>query len=140
MAAEGSGGRVVRNTLLLGVASTASVLVTLFLTPLLIEELGTAQYGVWALATSLSFSLGYLSFAELGIEQSAVRYIAEARSDRDARRVGEIVSSTLAIYLAVAAVVTPLLVLLAGPLTHLFNIPARLEDDAELAFLLIGAQ
>lgn len=138
--AEGSGSRIVNNTLIFGAGSAAGVLITLFLTPLLIDRLGAEAFGVWILATTLSFSLGYLSFAELGIEQSAVRYIAEARAERRAERVGEVVSSTLGIYLVVAVVVAALLVLLAGPISRLFSIPDELADDAVLAFALIGAQ
>ena len=117
-----------------------SVLITLLLTPLLIRELGSDAYGVWILATSLTFGVGYLSFADLGIEQAAVRTIAEARGAGDARRAREAFSTTFAVFLAVAAVVTPIGILLADVLVGVFKVPGELEDEAVTAFALVAAQ
>jgi O-antigen/teichoic acid export membrane protein len=116
------------------------VLITLFLTPLMIDRLGASGYGVWVLATSLTFSLGYLSFVELGIESSAVRFIAEARGAGDVTRAREVVSTSLVLFLGLAFVLTPIMVLLAGPISRIFSIPHDLRDDAALTFTIIAAQ
>jgi O-antigen/teichoic acid export membrane protein len=136
---EGSGTRIVRNSLLSGLGSFSGVLITLFLTPLMIDRLGASGYGVWILATSLTFSLGYLSFAELGIEASAVRFIAEARGAGDRERASAVLSTSLALFLGLALVLTPIVVLLAGPIAGIFSIPDDLSDDAALTFTIVAA-
>ncbi|HEY8583115.1 MAG TPA: oligosaccharide flippase family protein, partial [Capillimicrobium sp.] len=131
---------MVRNTLVYALGNGAGILVTLFLTPLLITELGATTYGVWVLATSLSFGLGYLSLADLGIEDAAVRFIAQARAAGAPERVRAFVSSAVVVLSAVALALTPLLVLASGWLVDLFAIPAVEESDALLAFRLVALQ
>jgi len=137
---EGSGTRVVRNSLLSGLGTGSGVLITLFLTPLMIDRLGASGYGVWVLATSLTFTLGYLSFVELGIESSAVRFIAEARGAGDVTRAREVVSTSLVLFLGLAFVLTPIMVLLAGPISGVFSMPDDLRDEAALTFTIVAAQ
>ncbi len=137
---EGSGTRIVRNSLLQGLGTFSAVGITLFLTPLLISELGVAGYGVWVLATSLTFALGYLSFAELGIESSTVRFIAEARSEGDVEEANRVISTSLALYVAIAAVLTPALMLAAAPIAGLFSVPEALQNEAALTFTIVAAQ
>ena len=68
---EGSGARVVRNTLVNGLGMFAGVAISLILTPFIIDEVGVNGFGVWALALSISFLGGYASLADLGIEGAA---------------------------------------------------------------------
>src|SRR4051812_4882110 len=117
--AEGSAGRLLRNTAANALGSGIGVFVTLLLTPLLIDRLGTSAYGVWILATTFTFGLGYLSFADLGIEYAAVRYMAEARSDDDMRLASTYMTNAFVLLAAIAGVLTPLLVLLSGPVVGL---------------------
>ena len=140
MAEEGSGARVVRNTLANGIGTLAGVLVSLALTPFLIDGLGTEGFGVWALALSLSVLGGYASMTDLGVEASVARYVAEARSDRDVQAAREVVSTAMAFFMAVAVVVAPILAALAFPLVGVFDISADLRDAAVLCFALMGAQ
>lgn len=140
MTEEGSGARVVRNTLANGLGTFSGVAISLILTPFLIHGFGEAAFGVWALALSISFLGGYASLADLGIEGAAARYVAEARSDQDADRLNRVVSTAMAVFSGVALLITPLLVLLAGPLVDLFDVTGDLRDDAVLCFALVAAQ
>lgn len=138
--AEGSQARVVRNTL----ANTGGTLVTvgvgLALSPFMIHKLGVDAYGVWILATTLTFGVGYLSFADFGIEQAAVRYIAEARAAGDEDEMNRIWLTAFTLLAGVALLLVPPLVLLAGPLVNLFAVPASLHDEAQVAFAFVIAQ
>src|SRR5215212_2890813 len=138
--AEGSAGRLLRNTAANAVGSSIGVLVTLLLTPLLIDRLGTSAYGVWILATTFTFGLGYLSFADLGIEYAAVRYMAEARSEGDMRAASSYMSSAFALLLGIAAVLTPVLILLSDAVVGLFSVPQELESAAVVTFAFVIAQ
>jgi O-antigen/teichoic acid export membrane protein len=137
---EGSGARVVRNTLANGAGTFVGVLVSLVLTPFLINGLGTEAFGVWALALSISVLGGYASMTDLGVETSVARYVAEARADGDERAAREVVSTAMAFFVVVALVVAPLLAALSFPLVAVFDIPARLHGEAVLCFVLIASQ
>jgi O-antigen/teichoic acid export membrane protein len=137
---EGSGALVVRNTLVNGLGTFSGVIVALVLTPFLIRQLGQDGFGVWALALSLSFLGGYASLTDLGVETSAARYLAEARSDNDAVAASETASSAMAFFLLVALVAAPLLAGVAFPLTDLFNVGPHLHDEATACFVLMAVQ
>ena len=140
MAEEGSAARLVRNTLANGAGQVAGVIVTLILTPFLIDGLGTDGFGVWALALSFSFLGGYASLTDVGIEVAIARYIAEARSDADSEAASEVASTGMAFFALIAVVAAPLVVALSYPLTHLFGIPDDLRDGAVVCFACVGGQ
>lgn len=137
---EGSATRLVRGTLISAVSSGGGALITLVLTPLLITRLGNQAYGVWILATTLTFGFGYLSFTDLGLEQASVRFMAQARSNGDRKLFSAYMSTTFFALLAITIVVTPMLVALAHPIVGLFTIPHRLHVPAVVAFEFVLAQ
>lgn len=57
-----------------------SVVVTLFYTPILIKQLGQAEYGVYTLIVSF---VGYLTVLDMGLGNAIVRYIARTRANND---------------------------------------------------------
>lgn len=137
--AEGSAALLVRNTLAGGIGSFASVLAPILLTPVMIDRLGPEAFGIWILATSLTLSAGYLSLADLGVQQAAVRFIADARREGDAVRVNEVYSTTFALFCVIAAILTPLLVFSASWFVGLFGAHSGIADDSTIAFQLVAA-
>lgn len=137
-ASEGSAALIVRNTLVSGLGSVAAVLAPLLLTPLLIDGLGAEAYAVWVFATTLTLSAGYLSLADLGAQQATVRFIAEARSSGDVQRANEFYSTSFALFLAIAVVVTPVLALASRAIVDLLGVHPAIADHATLAFQLIA--
>ena len=137
---EGSQARIVRNTLANSGGTLVTVVVGLALSPFMIHRLGVEAYGVWILATTLSYGAGYLSFADFGFEQSAVRYIAEARAAGDEREMNRIWITIFALLGGIALILTPPLILLAGPLVDLFGVPEELRGEAVVAFSLVVGQ
>ena len=140
MAKEGTGARVVRNTLANGLGAVSGFVISLVLTPFMIHQLGLQAYGVWALALSLTFFGGYAALTDLGVEGAAVRYIAEARAVSDTEAVNRIVSSALAFFSCGAVLLTPLLVLLAPLFVRLFSVGPLYERPATYAFSFVAAQ
>jgi O-antigen/teichoic acid export membrane protein len=138
--AEASGARVVRNTIVNGLASAAGLFVTLLLTPFMLHRLGADAYGVWVLALTLTFSAGYLSLTDLGLQQAAVRFIADARRTWDEAGITGIYSTTFAIFVAVALPVALLLIALGPSLVGIFSLKPSLHHAAGISFQLIGAQ
>jgi O-antigen/teichoic acid export membrane protein len=132
--------RLVRNTLVNGLGSAMGIVVGLLLTPFMIDRLGLTAYGVWALALTLTFSGGYASLADLGVEGATVRYVAEATADEDLDAVSRTVSTTLLLFCAIAAVLAPAAVALAHPFVSLFGVPHHLRGAATLCFALVAGQ
>jgi O-antigen/teichoic acid export membrane protein len=137
---EVSGGRVTRNTVTNGADRLVGAGLAVLLTPFLLHRLGDEQYGIWVLALTLTFAGGYLSLADLGLQQASVRLIAEARSRRDAREISEIASVTFYVYLALGIVLAILIASLAGTIADVFDVAAGAQHTATLVFLLVGLQ
>ena len=122
-----------------GVGNGLGILVGVFLTPFMIARLGLTGYGVWTLSLTLAFSGGYGSLADLGVEGATVRFVAEATAEEDLETINSTVSTTLLLLCAIAAVLTPVAVLLARPLVSLFGVPHDLHNAAVACFALVGA-
>jgi O-antigen/teichoic acid export membrane protein len=113
----------------------AGIGVALVTTPLIIHQVGTAGYGVWTIA--LAFIL-YLAIAEAGFGPAAQRFVAVAHGRGELRPAARIMWTTLALYVAVGLLVSVILVLAAGSITGLFDIPHRLQADARDLIRLVG--
>jgi O-antigen/teichoic acid export membrane protein len=132
--------KVVRNTAVNGLGAVLGIAVGLALTPFLINRLGLAAYGVWALALTLSFAGGYAALADLGIEGATVRYVAEHVQDGDLQGLNRIVSTSLGVFGAVGLVLAVVVAALSVPLVDLFGVSAHLRGAATICFALVGLQ
>jgi O-antigen/teichoic acid export membrane protein len=135
---EVTGGRLLRNTLVNGLANVSGALVTLALTPFLLHRLGTAQYGVWLLALTLTFSNGYVALADLGLPEAAVRFIAKARAQRDVETISEIASTVTVVFALIGVVVGIVVAGFAASIVSLFGVSSHLASSARLVFLLMA--
>jgi O-antigen/teichoic acid export membrane protein len=137
---EVTSGRLLRNTLANGLANASNALVTAILTPFLLHRLGTEQYGIWLLALGITFSSGYLAFADLGLSDAAVKFIAEARALGSTRVVSQVASTTIAVFAAVGLVAGAAGVLLTSVLVRIFDVAPHLVGAARLVFVLVALQ
>jgi O-antigen/teichoic acid export membrane protein len=137
---EGSALRVVRNTITNAGGRMVNAALAFILTPILLHQLGATEYGIWVLGTTLTFDSGYLNLAELGLQQAAVRLVADARSRDDHQTVSEVVSTATVLYAMVGVVLAGILAVVAGVLTHVFHVTGGLQHVAMLVFLLVGVQ
>jgi O-antigen/teichoic acid export membrane protein len=137
---EGSAARLVRNTGANALGGVLTVLIGLVLTPFLIDGLGEAGFGVYALALSFSFLGGYVALADLGIEAATARFVAEARSEGRVDHVGTVASNAMACFTGIALVVAPVLALLAPVLVDLFGVEGELRGPAIACFAFVALQ
>lgn len=135
-----SGARIVRNTFVNALGTGAGMIVTLLLTPFMLHRLGASMFGVWALALTLTMGAGYLSLTDLGLQQAAVRFMADARRTEDGKALAGIFSTTLFIFIAIAVPVAGLLVWLSPTLAALFSLHGAFRHAAVIAFAIVGAQ
>jgi O-antigen/teichoic acid export membrane protein len=128
---RGLPGNVVASLLNAG----AGIGVALITTPLIIDQVGTAGYGVWTIA--LAFIL-YLAIAEAGFGPAAQRFVAVAHGHGELGPAARIMWSTLALYVAVGLAALVVLLFAADDIVSLFDIPRGLEADARDLIRLVG--
>jgi O-antigen/teichoic acid export membrane protein len=134
------GRRVFRNTLVTGVTGVLSLLLNFFVVAFAIRKLGPDSYGVWVLALSFSVSAGYLSISDLGLQAGVTRFVADADGRNQRERIGEVVSSALAVLGGAALVAVVVLLALSVGAEHLFHVPGSLHTALQLLFVLLAAE
>jgi len=112
-----------------------AALVSFFLSPFVVHNLGDTAYGVWVLLGSL---VGYLGLLDLGVRGAVTRYVAHFHATGDHDQSTRIASSGITLFV-VSAFVAVLISLGAAVLvTQLFNVPAELVHEARTVILLGG--
>lgn len=137
---EGSGRLVARNTLINAGGRSLNVALAIVLTPFLLQRLGAVDYGIWILATGLTFTAGYLSVAELGFMQAIVRRIAQARSVDDFDAASSTASTSTAAYTGLGLILALVLVGISIFLVDIFSIPEPTRRTAMLVFAIVAFQ
>jgi O-antigen/teichoic acid export membrane protein len=134
-------GRLVfRNTLVNAIGGVAVLALNFVVIAFAINRLGSQAYGVWVLALSFSITAGYLSIADLGLQQGIVKYVADAEGVRDTERISRVVSSAIAVLAGLAVIAIVILLGLAVVAGHLFNIPDSLQSPFRLLFVLLAVE
>jgi len=135
-----TGRRVARNTAANLVGSIVVAVLAVVMTPFLLDRLGAAQYGVWVLSLTLTYTVGYAAIADLGMQQALVRMVADRQALEAHDEIDRLVSTTVVAFAALGVVGAAGLVALAGAFTSWFGIEDGLRSAAHLAFVLVGMQ
>jgi len=129
-----SSSRVVVHNAFFNLAGYAvSALYMFFLIPVIVGYLGVEQFGLWSLILALT---GYIGLADLGLNTSFVKYIAEYVSQGDHRRVNQVVHHGLLFYAALTVVIVCVGYVLFPPAFDVLRIPAGQYDIAHRSFMI----
>lgn len=133
--------RVFRNTMFTGAVGIFSLLANFVVIGVAGHKLGTDPFAVLTLALAFSVSAGYLTIADLGLQSGVSRFVADADGRGQRQRIGEVVSSALAVLSGTAIVAFVLLLTLSFVGTHLFHVggPA-LQNDLRVLFMLFAGE
>lgn len=116
-------------------ATAAAALSGVALTPLLLDRLGVAAFGVWALAGS---TIQYLELLEMGFGVSTTKLVAEdARSRPD--RVLATLNTSFWLLACLGVVAGAVGVAMAYLAPQWFSVPGTLADETRLVFLALAA-
>ena len=126
---------IVRNITANYVAFGVSSLVTLLLTPFLIQRLNATHFGVWILLKTI---LSYFQLLELGIMPAVIRYVSLHKARNETTEVETILGGAMRLLIGVSALTV--LIVAAGAWwgPRLFNLPPDLEPIFFRATWLIG--
>src|SRR5258707_3476711 len=105
------------------------------LTRIILHAVGDAPFGLWVLVSGL---LGYYGLLDLGTRNGVIRYVARHNARKDFDNLSSVVSTAVAGYLAIGALVLVLSALAAWQLEHLFTFtdPVGLHDGRILVLTL----
>ena len=93
--------------------------------PVILSRLGTSQYGVYALVTSI---VGYFAVIDINVTAGSVKFLAEHHTQKNHDRAGQVLSFGALIYLAIGLLGALGLVVFAQPLvTGVFKVPPELH-------------
>ena len=107
-----------------------------FLTPFMVDHLGPAEYGLWALIGSIS---AYGSLFDLGISASVVKFVAEHRVRREVEELRALIATCLGLFLVIGAIVALVGAVLAPFIPNIFNVPAADRGTASWTIVAAGA-
>ena len=116
-------------TALIGIAAV------LIATPMIIDHVGKAAYGVWTVSMAIVI---YIGIIEAGMAPAVQRYIAVARGADDHARAARVFWSTLLFYLSIGLLAALIIELLAPQIAGLFDFPGGLEQQAVELLRIVG--
>ena len=132
MREEGTSRKVVRNTLFNYLAIICVTLIRFVAMPILIHGLGRDRYGIYATVMSV---VGYVGLLDLGIGISLTKFVAEYYATRDFRRLNEMLSTSLLLYIGLGMLGAGVLVGFSSFFVeHVFKIPVPLWTEGRYVF------
>jgi O-antigen/teichoic acid export membrane protein len=119
------------------IRGSAAAVVAVFLPPFLTRLMSPDAFGAWSLVLQLSAFVGYLDF---GIQTAIGRFIAHTGESGDTEQRDRIVSTSLAVLVAVGTLGILGSLGLAVLMPHFFHqVPQLLLGDSRLALVLVGS-
>jgi O-antigen/teichoic acid export membrane protein len=118
------------------VEAGVKLVVYFFLTPFVIEHLGTTGFGLWVLLNAILF---YLRFLDFGFYNALVKYFAEYSSRGRWRLVNGLIGTTASVLLLAGSAALLLSAVVAFLLLpHAFDVPAEHLREVQFATVLLG--
>jgi O-antigen/teichoic acid export membrane protein len=109
----------------------------LLVLPYNVQHLGSAAYGLWMLAASIST---YFMMLDFGYGTAIVRFVAEFRARRDARALNEVLSTMFYVFAGMGVFAYACAVAIAIALPYVFNLEPGQLQTGRLVFLMIALQ
>jgi len=128
--------RAIRNVLANWAGSVVAMVLSFFLTPLVVHYLGASAYGVWTLLVTLT---AYLGLLDLGVRSAVTRYVARCHSQGDHATAIRIVSTALVLFAGMAGATLLASVGLGLAVPRVFNIPVEYRESTVIVMALAGA-
>src|SRR6266404_3180505 len=127
---------VVRGTAWSVLASGATAIASLLITPFTLRLFGPEQYGIWAILTTI---VTYFGFADLGVGTASTHCATEAHSQGDPQREADVVWTSLLLGFVSATIFALLRAVFAGQIVSvLVHGSSQLEQQATLALRIAG--
>lgn len=111
------------------------IVVSFFLSPFVVNQLGAAWYGVWAISAQF---VGYLYLMDFGVRESVIRYTSKYAARRNGAALNRVLSAALAIYGVITLLALAVTGLAVWGLPHWFNLEPEFWHDGRVAMAFTG--
>lgn len=127
-----------RNALTNWLSLFANIIALFYLSPIIVRELGSAQYGAWVLINTIT---GYVGLIEAGVTISTGRFLNFHLGQRNPKQAGATISTALAFYLAIGALLFAALTVALPLIPEVNNFGPSLSHSqlSEIILILVGA-
>jgi O-antigen/teichoic acid export membrane protein len=107
-----------------------------FLTPFMVDHLGTEKYGLWALIGSITAFGGLF---DLGISASIVKFVAEHRARGEVEELRALIATCQGVFFGIGAILILVGAILAPFVPDIFNVAPDERGTASWTLLAAGA-
>lgn len=115
------------------ISMLATSLISLILTPILLDNLGDSEYGVYALISSV---IAYFSIFDMGLGNTGIRYIAKYLDEED--KVKQINGILLKIYLFISLIIFVVAIVIYFNIENIFTSLNDLElSKFKISFIIM---
>jgi O-antigen/teichoic acid export membrane protein len=132
---DGTIATLARNVSSRYVLVVINMAIGLLVLPYNVRHLGSAAYGLWMLAASITT---YFTVLDLGYGGAIIRFVAEFRAKRDARALNEVLSTMFYVFAGIGLVAYAGAVAIAIFLPHIFNLEPDQVRTGRIVFLVIA--
>ena len=115
-------------------AYAAAIVITFFISPIIIRSLGDARYGVWSLIAEMT---GYSSLLDIGLRGAVTYYVAFHSSRKDENELRSVIASAFWTLLALGVLVAAVGIPFSLIFPHIFNIESPDQAEASISFLIL---
>lgn len=129
------GSTLVRSLASSWLGLAVGVLVSFFLSPFVVNKLGAAWYGVWAMTVQF---VGYMYLMDFGVRESVIRYTSKYVARRNPRSLNHVLSASLIIYSAITLLALAATGVAVWGMPFWFNLEPEFWRDARVAMLFTG--
>ena len=136
-AREGGLAAFVRNVGSRYALIVVNLLIGLVVLPYNLSHLGESDYGLWALAASLTT---YFTILDLGYGGAVVRFVAEYKARKDARALNELLSTMFFLYCGIAIACYVVAIGAAAALPYVVNLEPGQAFTGRVVVLIIAVQ
>lgn len=126
---------LIRNVSTNWITLALNIIVFYFLTPFVIDKLGTSVYGIWVLIVSVTT---FIQLMDFGMAGALRRFISHHEARNENEEIASVISNIFFIYSIVALLVVVTVILMYYFLLPIFEINPELVDIAQSAFLIAG--
>lgn len=112
-----------------------NLLITFFLSPFVVNTLGSLYYGIWALTGQLT---GYMFLLDFGVRDSIIRDTARYCGLRQGRKLNRLLTTSLVVYAPIALAATAATAVAVVGFPYWFGIDEPYIRESRIALALVG--
>ncbi|MEW8254410.1 MAG: MATE family efflux transporter [Candidatus Thiodiazotropha taylori] len=127
--------RIIRNLFSNWTGLLVSIVVSFFLAPFVVHNLGNELYGVWTIINQFT---GYMYLFDFGVRESVIRSTSHSLAKKDPKALEEVLSASFIIYFFISVITILISIVLALYFSSIFGVEEKVAEAASITVLLVG--